>query len=671
MMSGSQLRLGSLDSAYDRIYNSLGELRETFHRSGRLDDSNAKLDEIAKLFATYVAFRSGEIPSFPDVDDQDIVSELEASFDKTAALAKYRDPSGTSIFGKQPALALRSEDQELARQLVHVVRTSIDDAMELRDSGLPYDLLNEAFGHFVRDNFRGNIEDAQYLTPPEVTEFMVRLLLNDIASSDDEREESDKAWIFMDPTCGVGSFLTSLYDMSAEFPWLDRNKMTLVAQDQVERMVRLTKINMELFDSTNHVVTRGDSASIGSPIDTWRGRVDAIITNPPFGARISARDLVGSAPFLASQGSDTSNVDSELVFVERALELLRPGGRLLIVLPDGVVSARGMAAKLRAHLSTTCTVRSVVELPAVTFAQAGTRTKTVVLFLQKTRPHQDAPVLMSVVNELGFRVATRKGVQIKQTEGENELPSVLDAFTANSSMPSISSPNVISEQPSCVQVPLRSVIETSWTPGHFRASRMEALASGANASEATFVRLGDLVEFVSRPSSRRPKGDDVACISVKHVLGEGFLDVHAALGYRPKTPGPLVEPGDLLLSRINPRIPRICLVPDLGRPTSCSSEFEVMRAKSGGPVTNAELAFLLQSELVQAQVQSLTSGTSSSHNRIRTSELSEVMIPIPNEGTGLHSTVRSMVRSYENAVSNISAAALALAKLSEARTDLF
>ena len=38
---------------YAPIYEDLAELREEFHRSGRLDDSNAKLDEVVKLFATY------------------------------------------------------------------------------------------------------------------------------------------------------------------------------------------------------------------------------------------------------------------------------------------------------------------------------------------------------------------------------------------------------------------------------------------------------------------------------------------------------------------------------------------------------------------------------------------------------------------------------------------
>ena len=63
------------------IYQGLVELREEFHRSGRLDDSNAKLDEVVKLFATYLAGRLGDIAGFPapvDHPEPDFVARLQA-----------------------------------------------------------------------------------------------------------------------------------------------------------------------------------------------------------------------------------------------------------------------------------------------------------------------------------------------------------------------------------------------------------------------------------------------------------------------------------------------------------------------------------------------------------------------------------------------------------------
>ena len=68
-------------AGYAPIYEGLAELREEFHRSGRLDDSNAKLDEVVKLFATYLAVRLGDIAGFPapvDHPEPDFVARLQA-----------------------------------------------------------------------------------------------------------------------------------------------------------------------------------------------------------------------------------------------------------------------------------------------------------------------------------------------------------------------------------------------------------------------------------------------------------------------------------------------------------------------------------------------------------------------------------------------------------------
>ena len=120
-------------------------------------------------------------------------------------------------------------------------------------------------------------------------------------------------------------------------------------------------------------------------------------------------------------------------------------------------------------------------------------------------------------------------------------------------------------------------------------------------------------------------------MSVLHILGEGFIDVGAARKYKPSTPGVPIQPGEVLISRINPRIPRVCLVPDLGTRIVCSSEFEIMK-----PIRELDaytLAYLLLTDAVQSQIRSLTSGTSASHNRVRTSSLARVQIPVVAEGT--------------------------------------
>ena len=235
-----------------------------------MDDSNAKLDEISKLFATYLAFKNGQIPKFPTTDSASVVSELQAAF---AATAVFRNTAFTEAY---PSLASRLRwhppgDESLAADLVRLVRNCIDLAFALKADGCPFDILNEAFGHFVRDNFRGNIEDAQYMTPPEVVDFMVEMALHDIAAEEPESRNGSKHWSVLDPSCGVGSFLAAIYHHAQRSDWLAPKRLRLFGQDKVERMVRLSTINLELFDVEEHRITIGNSLERNSPIDSLNG----------------------------------------------------------------------------------------------------------------------------------------------------------------------------------------------------------------------------------------------------------------------------------------------------------------------------------------------------------------------------------------------------------------
>jgi hypothetical protein len=673
-MNQKMLGLDPLAEGYEAVYASLSELRESFHRSGRLDDSNAKLDEIAKLFATYLAFRRRLIPSFPTMGSAGLVEQLQRAFASAAALPQYTLADGRSIFGDQPTLVLRVDDDVLAKDLVGLVRQCVDLAYDLRANGRPFDILNEAFGHFVRDNFRGNVEDAQYMTPPEVVDFIVDMALHDITRDSTANASGERHWTVLDPSCGVGSFLTTFYHKVKAAGGLPLERLRLLGQDKVERMARLATINLELFDVEEHRITVGNSLERGSALDRLNGSVDLILTNPPFGARFSGTEIgaacADNTPFFSSVRHAPSSIESELLFIDRNLRLLREGGKLFIVVPDGVISAKGTSALLRQYVGSVATVKAVVELPAVTFAQAGTRTKTSVLYIQKGQAAKHGRVFMSVVSDLGFQVSSRKGVQIKQPEGVNQLPEVLGTYTTSLADTSGSaSTEVLSREPSCVAVPELEVLRGSWTPNHYSAKRLDAISAVHLTSDFDMVPLRELVEFCADVRRNERWKPGMAFLSVLHVLGEGLVDVAAANTYSPKTPGVPTNAGEVLVSRINPRIPRVCITPDFGAKTLCSSEFEVMTTKAG--LSPFLLAYLLLTDVVQSQIRSLTSGTSASHNRIRTSELASVLIPIPRAGTARAAQLEAIASGYRHALQSLTAAAAKVASLRAEESRLF
>ncbi len=205
---------------YEVFYQRLRVLREDFHRIGRFDDANAKLDELCKLFVLKTLDRrfpskcSRERLSFDYLHElaQDLLgdsSRTAAALHAVFAELSSKDRESFSAFGSQSALSIDPHDDEFARALVPVL-----EAMPVVGSdeaaSWSFDLLNEAFGHFVQDSFRHRKEDAQYLTPPEVVAAMVDIGLSDMLE-DHSVGGPRQDLLIADPTCGVGSFLAAAY----------------------------------------------------------------------------------------------------------------------------------------------------------------------------------------------------------------------------------------------------------------------------------------------------------------------------------------------------------------------------------------------------------------------------------------------------------------------------
>lgn len=657
-----------LGNSYTTIYRSLRHLRELFHKSGRFDDSNMKLDEIVKLLSVYVAYKRGLLAWFPGLDEEyngDLITGLQSALKESAQLDCYLDQDGKSVFGKSPQLALRAGEEALAYDLVQLVIHAVDAAFINRQLDHPFDVLNEAFGHFVRDNFRSNIEDAQYMTPPEVVDFMVDMALYDAGKRADTRS-GNASFIVADPCCGVGSFLTAFYHKARKSEVFDESALRLVAQDKAERMVRLSKVNLSLFDVTQHTMISGSSLEQGSPLSDLNGKVDLILTNPPFGAKFTQDDVEMSGrenlPFFGSLRKSKTTIGSELLFVDRNISLLREGGMLMIVLPDSVISSKGLAGLLRQHLRANVIVRAIVELPAVTFAQAGTRTKTSILYLQKKKPSPEDPrvAFIARAETLGFEVGSRKGVQVKVSKGRNELPAILEKYKLARDHQDVDT-RIWSVSPSVVTVSYRNITEGSWTPNHYNAVHLQAVKRFSETEDVEVVSLSELVEFVSKSRKTEPWQPKSLFISVLHVIGEGMLDIPNMRRYAPKTPGYPVQPGEVLLSKINPRIPRVTIVPQFTERTLCSTEFEVMKPHEG--VDPYHLAFLLLTDSVQQQVRSLTSGTSASHNRIKTEELAKIKVPLPVAGSPAEKRFHELMETYRSTVESMLKETLRLSTL--------
>ena len=81
---------------------------------------------------------------------------------------------------------------------------------------------------------------------------------------------------------------------------------------------------------------------------------------------------------------------------------------MAIVLPDSVFASKGVNSLYRDEILKKLQIRGVIELPVVTFAQAGTRTNTCILYLQKKNPNPEFKFFMATCKVLIVQLISKK-----------------------------------------------------------------------------------------------------------------------------------------------------------------------------------------------------------------------------------------------------------------------
>ena len=633
---------------YSMFYDILLALREDFHSYGRIDDSNAKLDEIIKLICTSYSMALSGIQfsleyirqvALSQFGDQDMVAAaLRYVCENEMQKELFRNIDDTNIFGSNPTLAIQPTENDFAQKLIIEIE-KIDFVYLIENrSYSEFDLVNECFGHFVRDNFRNNKEDAQYMTPYEISKAILDIIFNDMERQQYFNEDTLGTFTVMDPTCGVG---TLLIESSAHFTKYVENNISnknkreeiirrfratgILGQDKVDRMVRLSKINALLLGSNASNINVGNSIVGHSSLDQYIGTIDLIFTNPPFGAEYSIQELqLSKFPILSKAKPTTKILSSELLMLDRCISILKPGGYLAIVLPDSVFASKGIYSVYRDSLIREYNILGVIGLPSVTFAQAGTRTNTCVLILRKMAPNAAGKMFMADCKDIGYVVKERAGVPIKIEQGNNEMVSI-----AKSIINAKSSAKILNEIPSVTMIDSTDYVGNNLKPSFYAAVRFKTIRNLKSSVTEGFkiAKLGDVVEFVTKSRKSYMVSDTVKHISVLHVNADCTIAFDEVETFYPVSKGRECYPEELIFSKINPRIPRMAVIPYRDTDLVCSNEFEIIKSK--GIIGMYALCFLLKTENVMNQIENLTSCTSSSHSRIKREQLADILIPIP------------------------------------------
>lgn len=154
------------------------------------------------------------------------------------------------------------------------------------------------------------------------------------------------------------------------------------------------------------------------------GIFDCIVTNPPFGSKIPITDhgileqfdlahtwnLIQGQGWVMSKDKLRSSVPPEQIFIERIIQLLRPGGRAAIVLPDSIFSSPGLEF-IRVWLMRKTRIVASIDLHADTF-QPHNGTQCSVLIVEKKTEEEinieektgqilDYEIFMAMIDHIG------------------------------------------------------------------------------------------------------------------------------------------------------------------------------------------------------------------------------------------------------------------------------
>jgi type I restriction enzyme M protein len=211
--------------------------------------------------------------------------------------------------------------------------------------------------------------------------FTPRVLIQSIVRIMRPDPRTHKEFSMCDPACGTGGFLVSSHEWIVDQARgaFDRDvakrikTKTYFAQELVARPRRMALMNLYLHGVEPHI-TLGDT--IYDPPASQR--FDVILTNPPFGTKGA-----NQAPNRDDFTIETSN--KQLNFVQHVVNVLKPGGRAAMVLPDNCLF-EGKAGEVFKILMQDCNLHTVLRLPRGTFTPYSQGVKANVIFFQKGLP---------------------------------------------------------------------------------------------------------------------------------------------------------------------------------------------------------------------------------------------------------------------------------------------
>ena len=503
---------------------------------------------------------------------------------------------------------LFSADDDILLEPVHIAY--VDRGLgAIIASGTTHDLIGDIYETFIGSNYRG--QEGQFFTPKVAVNALVELTsptANDL---------------IIDPACGSGSFLLEAARYISAAGEFKPEKIHGIDKDA--SLVRLSQLHLSLQYDTLFPVICADSLAWrggeleASSLNLLVGHFTLLLANPPFGSKIVALSgsdrnkyqLAHKWRFSKISGryemeqSLVSNPSPQVLFVERCISLLAPGGRLGIVIPESVLSNPNHRHVVQYMLDHT-TPLAIIGMPEDLFktsGRGGTHTKICLVVLQKSAAPSDHQVFMAEAKWCGHNSRAREIPQ-------NDLPQIVSKFRT------LKVEGAIAPDRFGFLVPYSSLRERILAPRFYNPVSTEMMQELRSTHE--FFKVSDLVRdkllsvSTGDEVGRQAYGtgdipfvrtSDISSweikVDPKHVVSK---EVYESYAFRQN-----VKEGDILMVRDGSYLIGTCaFVTRYDTKIVYQSHIYKIRVHKGAPFDNYLLLAILSSQPILAQIKALS-----------------------------------------------------------------
>ena len=538
------------------------------------------------------------------------------------------------------------------------IRKLVEDLRHYQLASISEDLKGLFYEEIVRNTFDKG-ENQQFFTPRPIVEFMVEALGSSLVGE------------ICDPACGTGGFLLQVQKHLMQCG--STRDAALLGFEIDERLSWVTGVNLDMHDparpsSVSHI---NSSGSLGDSLKPYFSTIDTILTNPPFGSDLSEKEALCDFELGKGKASRRRGV----LFIERCLDLLKPGGVVAIIIDDSVLNGPSNIDTRRLILDRSQPL-GIVSLPDTAFMPYAS-VKSSILFLQKNQDDgrsttEGQMTFFAHAEVVGRRPngdpLLRHDSPSGKMELDSDLPGILREWEQG--------PKETESQPGwsgrqCFWARIPSTEDGSFARDTFRIDPAYHHPARRRADEALLLSrhslksLGELCEL--RNEAFVPAKD----LCEEEITYLGLANIESQTGsYLPVlVDGPTLRSsvrrfvsGDVLFAKMRPALRKVCLIGEDIDEGFTSSECLVLTPKSD-PATGVPLmlpsllAVLLRSDLVYGQLVHLVTGIG--RPRLSKRAILNVRLPVPDSAEQRRildlyycsdTTARSLVEESERAL---------------------